>query len=94
MSNQEYWESLFNRLSDEDLENIFVTNQPHECTTCGTFVKVRRTNEMVNSMYAGDDVKYMRNQLKCLKCDNVVYNVIIDKLNAHNKFVAYLEKLK
>ena len=49
---------------------------------------------MVNSIYAGDDVKYMRNQIKCLKCGNVVYNIIIDKLNAHNKFVAYLEKLK
>ena len=59
---------MFNSLSDEDLENIFVTNQPHECTTCGTFVKVRRTNEMVNSMYAGDDIKYMRNQLTCIKC--------------------------
>lgn len=93
MSKQEFWVKLFNSLSDEDLENLFVIAQSHDCPTCKKFVKVRRTSEMVNSQYAGDDIKYMRNQLTCIKCGNVVYNVIIDKLNAHNKFVAYKENI-
>ena len=94
MRKQDFWENLFDFLSDEELEDLFVLSQPHYCTTCEEFVKVEKTSEMVNSIYAGEDIKYMRNYLTCIKCDSIVDNIIIDKLNAYNKFVAYSEKLK
>ena len=57
MSKRDFWDNLFDRLSDEELEDLFVLNQPHYCTTCEEFVKVTKNSEMVTSMYAGDDIK-------------------------------------